>query len=230
MKLSVIIPTYNEAASISKTLEQIKKEGGNSLEEILVVDGKSEDDTAALAREAGAKVILSGERSRAAQMNAGAKQAKGDILHFVHADTLVPPDFGNAILEAVKQGSEMGNFRYDFDKEHFLLSLNAYFTRFSWLVSQGGDKTFFIKKELFFDLGAYDPYWTIMEEYDFVKRATNAGHTIVTLPQKCVVSARKYKNNSWARVQLANFVVFNLWKLGLAGPDRLKAVYGRILK
>jgi rSAM/selenodomain-associated transferase 2 len=230
MKISVIIPTYNEANTIRKTLEQILETGGEFIGEVILVDGNSEDDTAGIAQAMGVTVLSNAERSRAAQMNEGAHHASCEILHFVHADTLVPDGFAEAILETVKDGTAMGNFRYDFDKESFLLSLNAYFTKYSWLVSQGGDKTFFIKKELFFEMGCYDPYWTIMEEYDFAKRAMAAGHRIKTLPQKCIVSARKYHNNSWARVQLANFVVFNLWKLRLAGPDRLKTVYGRILR
>ncbi|MEZ4980297.1 MAG: TIGR04283 family arsenosugar biosynthesis glycosyltransferase [Saprospiraceae bacterium] len=230
MQFSVIIPTLNEAANIGETIRALKEYGGSNLLEIIVADGGSKDETCNIALAQGAKVVHCKERSRAAQMNEGARHAKGDILHFVHADTLVPAGYGDKMMQAIREGWEMGNFRYDFDKPDTLLAMNAYFTKYSWLVCQGGDKTFFIKKDLFFELGAYNTYWTIMEEYDFVKRASKAGHKIITLPQKCVVSARKYDNNSWLRVQLANFVVFNLWKLGLAKPDRLREVYGKILK
>ncbi|MCB0663354.1 MAG: TIGR04283 family arsenosugar biosynthesis glycosyltransferase [Saprospiraceae bacterium] len=230
MRISVIIPTYNEEKTIKRTLDALMRYGDDLLEEIIVVDGKSEDKTVDIASELGARVMVSDTRSRAAQMNEGARKANGNLLYFVHADTLVPEGYATDIIQAMKEGWKMGNFRYDFDKDSFLLSLNAYFTKYSWLVTQGGDKTFFILKDLFFELGAYDTYWTIMEEYDFVKRADKAGHAIITLPKKCIVSARKYHHNSWLRVQIANFVVFNLWKLGLAGPDKLKAVYGKILK
>jgi rSAM/selenodomain-associated transferase 2 len=230
MQFSVIVPTLNEAANIGETIRALKAYGGPSLLEIIVVDGGSNDETCKIAASQGAKVVHCNERSRAAQMNEGARHAIAEVLHFVHADTIVPAEYGDKMMHAIHAGWEMGNFRYDFDKPGKLLAMNAYFTKYSWLVCQGGDKTFFIKKDLFFELGAYDTYWTIMEEYDFVKKASKAGYKIITLPEKCVVSARKYDNNSWLRVQLANFVVFNLWKLGLAKPNTLREVYGKILK
>lgn len=230
MKLSVIIPVYNEALFIGRTIRHILRFGGGKVGEILVVDSGSTDDTVKLATEAGARVLSSVIQGRGAQLNFGALQSKCEVLYFVHADTLPPESFVLDIETAMANGCEMGNFRYTFDSSRVLIRINAFFTRFRWFFTQGGDRTFFIRRETYFALGGYDPYYVIMEEYDFLRRAKRAGHDFVMLPCKCVVSARKYERNSWLRVQLANLVVYNLWALGWARPQTLKAVYRRMLR
>ena len=121
----------------------------------------------------------------------------------------------------------MGCYRYKFDRPDFLLKINAYFNRYPWLWCQGGDKTFFIKKTIFNQLGGYDEHYVIMEEYDFLRRAMSR-YRLHTFPEYAIVSARKYEQNSWLRVQLANMLVFNLFRLGVA-PVRLKKLYGRMI-
>lgn len=229
MSISIIIPTYNEANNIARTVEHLRKHGGTSVLEILVVDGGSTDDTVRLATGAGAQVLISPEKGRAAQMNFGAQHSTGEVLYFVHADTLPPVSFVQEIESACEQGWQLGNFRYRFDSESWLLRFNASFTRLPYMFCQGGDKTLFVRRKLFFDLCGYDPRFVIMEEYDFFRRAQKAGHQWVVLPPPCLVSARKYEKNSWLRVQIANVVVFNLWALGLAQPPTLKRIYGTLL-
>lgn len=124
----------------------------------------------------------------------------------------------------------MGNFRYRFDSSSCWLSFNAHFTRYPWLVSQGGDKTFFTSKSVFFSLGGYDEALVIMEEYDFILRAWKSGYSLITLPDYCLVSARKYQINSYLRVQLVNLVVFTMWRWGLMKPTELKQVYRQWLR
>lgn len=229
MKISVVIPTLNEAKYIGRTITYLKQYGGEHIAEIIIVDGGSSDDTAQNAGDAGALVIRTMLKCRGAQMNEGARHCKGDILYFVHADTQPPTTYANDIIAAFAEGWLMGNFQYRFDSSSLLLHFNAIFTRFSWLFCQGGDKTFFIQRNLFFSLGAYDPEHIVMEEYDFLRRAKKAGYRWVVLPAKCVVSARKYNNNSWIRVQIANIVVYKLWQWGWAKPKRLKEIYWKIL-
>ena len=230
MKFSVIIPTYNEAICIDKTIRHIRRFGGAAIEEILVVDGGSTDDTVKKAGEAGAKVMLSPQKGRGAQLHFGAEQSKEHILYFVHADTLPPESFVEEIEKALADGWQMGNFQYNFDSSRFLLRINAFFTRFRWFFTQGGDRTFFIRRETYFALGGYNPSHIIMEEYEFLRRAKKKGYDFAMLPCKCTVSARKYEHNSWLRVQFANFVVYNLWSWGLVGLPRLKAIYSRMLR
>ena len=230
MTFSVIIPTYNEGRFIEKTIQHILQFGGKAIKEILVIDGGSTDDTVQKARKAGATTLLSPQKGRGAQLHFGAEQSKANILYFVHADTLPPEAFVTEIEQALAEGWQMGNFQYNFDSSSFLLRINGFFTRFRWFFTQGGDRTFFIRRETYFNLGGYNPDHVIMEEYEFLRRAGKQGYGFAMLPCQCTVSARKYEHNSWLRVQLANFVVYNLWSWGLASLPKLKSIYSRILR
>lgn len=159
----------------------------------------------------------------------GEINSTGDILYFIHADTIPPETFAIDIETALLNGWQMGNFQYRFDAPGILLGINAGFTRLPWLFLQGGDKTFFIWREIFFSLDGYDPGHVIMEEYDFLRRAKRAGYKLAVLPRKCLVSARKFERNSWFRVQFAYLLVYNLWAWGLVKPKALKAIYWKIL-
>jgi hypothetical protein len=170
LRISVIVPVFQEAVRIGDLVRYLLLHGGEALVEVIVVDSGSTDCTAAYAAQAGARVLQSPERSRAAQMNAGAGAASGEILYFVHADTMPPATFATDISETLEAGFVMGCYRYQFDKPGILLIINAWFTRFPWLWCQGGDKTFFIRKSTFFDLGGYNGHFVIMEEYDFLRR------------------------------------------------------------
>lgn len=230
MKIAVIIPTFNEARFIGKTIAHIRRHGGDELREVLVVDGGSTDQTVALAEAAGALVLRSPQKGRGAQLDFGARQSKGAILYFVHADTLPPSTFADDISAAVSEGWRMGNFQYTFDSDRPLLRLNAFFTRFRWFFTQGGDRTFFILRETYLALGGYDPEYVVMEEYDFLRRARKAGYDFILLPGRCLVSARKYERNSWLRVQLANLIAYHLWARAGMEPQKLRALYYRILR
>lgn len=235
MKISVIIPAFNEAKNISKTIRHIRKasraaKSNFEIAEILVVDGGSSDETVPLAKEAGAKILQSPQKGRGAQLHFGAENAAGEIFYFVHADVLPPLTFIEDIEKAIGEGWLMGNFEYCFDSDRFLLRVNAFFTRFRWFFTQGGDRTFFILRNTYFELGGYDPNYVIMEEYDFLRRAKKTGYDFVVLPCKCTVSARKYENNSWLRVQLANLIAYNLWSWGLASPQKVRAIYSNLLR
>lgn len=228
MRISIIIPVFNEATRIESLVSYLLGNGKGHVSEVLVADAGSTDETRLLATRAGGRVLHCPVCSRAAQMNFGAAEASGDVLYFVHADTLPPPSFVADILETLSQGYPMGCYRYRFDSPGLLLRINAWFNRFHWLWCQGGDKTFFIRKDLFLQEGGYDERHVIMEEYDFLRR-TMPRHRLRIVPKYAVVSARKYERNGWLRVQLANMLVFNLWRIGVA-PQRLKRLYKSFLR
>ena len=226
--ISIIIPTLNEAANIGRLVRYLRENGDTSVAEILVVDGFSSDETAQIAEEAGAKVILCEVSSRAAQMNLGAREAHSDVLYFVHADTIPPASFADDIQRELEAGQVMGCYRYQFDSPRWILKLNAYFVRFQWLCCQGGDKTFFIKREIFEEFSGYDERFVVMEEYDFLRKAGKK-YPLRILPKYVLVSARKYQENSWLRVQLANFGAFSMFRLGME-PAKIKQFYKSMLK
>ena len=227
MTISVIIPTFNEAENITELVTFIRHLGYEEILEILVVDGGSKDNTAGLAREAGAVVMVSDLRSRAAQMNLGANRAKGDILYFVHADVRLLSSFVTDIRESLDQGFQSGCYRYIFDSNKFLLKVNAYFTRFDAIMCRGGDQTLFVRKSIFNSLGGYDESYTIMEDYNFILRLRKK-YKFKVIQKDIIVSARKYEMNSWFRVQIANLSVFMMFFFRRS-PGEMKQIYKILL-
>lgn len=229
MKISVIIPTIDEAANIERLVIHLRKLGGKDLHEIIVSDGGSLDNTAQLATNAGAKVVLSEVKGRAVQMNFGAKHATGDILYFVHADTLPPIEFITEIQQAVLRNKKAGCFRFRFDSDKKLLMVNSYLTRFNGIFSGGGDQSLYIEKNLFHELGGFDESHVIMEDFELVNRLRKTGHGLHIIPKEVTISARKYLNNSYLRVNLSNLLVFFLYKMGVK-QGKLLAFYTKFIK
>ena len=227
MTISIIIPTFNEAENITELVTFIRHLGYEEILEILVVDGGSKDDTVMLAREAGAVVMTSDQRSRAAQMNLGANSAKGDILYFVHADVRLLSSFVTDIRESLDEGFQSGCYRYIFDSDKFLLKVNAYFTRFDAIMCRGGDQTLFVRKSIFNSLGGYDESYTIMEDYNFILRLRKKCRFKI-IQKDIIVSARKYEMNSWFRVQIANLSVFIMFFFRRS-PGEMKQIYKILL-
>lgn len=229
MKISIIIPTYNEAENIGALLQLIKQADGSKHIETIVVDGGSTDNTIKIASEAGADVVvLAPQRGRANQMNYGASLAKYEVLYFVHADTSIHKDYYADIHLALQEGYAMGCYRYVFDSKSWLLKINAFFTRFKFIWCRGGDQTLFVTQKTFKALGGYKPM-KIMEEYDFIQRAWDAGYPFKIIPKNIVVSARKYETNSYLRVQWANFRVMQGWRTGKKTDEELAALYKKLL-
>jgi rSAM/selenodomain-associated transferase 2 len=227
MTISVVIPTLNEDGNIVSLIRHLQIHAGTALLEVIVVDGGSHDQTVRLARKAGATVTDSNTRGRAAQMNCGALLAKGDILYFVHADTLPPPSFTVDIQRAISEGYDLGRYRTKFLSGKKLLRLNAWFTRFDLFIGMGGDQTLFIRKGLFEELGGFNEELVLMEDYEFCARARKKGRYTI-LDGAALVSARKYEKNSWLQVQLAHAKIVSLYKKG-ASQQQMVEEYKRML-
>lgn len=223
--ISIIIPAVDEAAIIQKTICQFKD---SKNVEVVVVDGGSKDNTASRAEEVGAIVIPCPIRSRAAQLNLGASKAKHSLLFFVHADVIVPSSYQDDIQKSVRNGYEGGCYRSGYDRYPGLMRINAYLTRFNLLSFRGGDQTLFITKKAFQALGGYNEYYTIMEDYDLLKRMWAAKIPFKLIQKDAVISTRKYDTNSWLRVQIANGVAMFMFKRG-RHPEKIKQAYKRML-
>jgi rSAM/selenodomain-associated transferase 2 len=211
--LSIIIPTLNEQDNISKLVHHLRLNSYNIVQEIIIIDAGSNDDTIGAARRAGAKALLSPQKGRAFQMNYGASVAQAEILFFIHADTVPPPTFAIDIEEACRLNFSLGRYRTKFDRNNILLKLNAYFTRFDLFMCYGGDQSLFIKKDLFDHIGGFNDKMIIMEDYEIVERARKKGRYII-FPASTLVSARKYETNSWWKVQRANYQAVRMYKKG----------------
>jgi len=227
MKISIIIPTFNEAENIGKLISHLLKNANENLIELIVVDGGSNDGTCRIAKAAGAKVIICSKKGRSCQMNEGVENSTGDILYFVHADTVPPASYMTDIQEAIEEGFPMGCYRFKFDSNKKILKFNAYMTRFDKLYCRGGDQTLFVTREVFEELGGYRQDYKIMEEYDFMVRARKK-YSFKIIPKEVIVSARKYEERSWFRVMLANSIAFQMFKFGVS-QDTLAKTYQRIL-
>ena len=228
IRVSIVIPALNEAARIGRLVAHLRRSADHRLVEILVVDGRSVDETVETARAAGARVLVCPTRSRAAQMNLGAREATGDVLYFVHADALPPGCYLDTIERALVDDFQIGCFRLGFDSDHTLLRFNAFCTRFDLPFFRGGDQTLFVTRTLFEQTGGYDEGHALMEEYDWLRRARRLGRFFIA-KETVVASARKYESASYLRVNLANATVFTLYALGVS-THRLRHLYGRLLK
>jgi rSAM/selenodomain-associated transferase 2 len=227
-KISIIIPTNNEADSIGKLVAYLQLHGKDDIAQIIVSDGGSADETISIAEQAGALALISPQKGRAAQMNYGAAKASGDIFYFVHADCYPPKNFARDILEAVDGGFDFGRYRTQFDSPNVLLKINAWFTRFNWFICYGGDQTLFIKKDFFQQAGRFKNELQIMEEFEFCQRQMKKGRYKI-FNDSALISARKYEGRSWLKVQLANRKAVQLFKKG-ASQEEIVSTYKKMLK
>lgn len=225
--ISIIIPAYNEAAGIGRLVAWLHTQAAGAAE-VLVVDAASPDGTAAAAQAAGARVLQSPLRGRAAQLNYGARQATGQILYFLHADTYPPAGFPALIRQAVAAGAGSGCFRLQFDHPHWFLRLNAWFTRFDVDLIRFGDQSLFVRRSVFERAGGYRPELVVMEDQEIIGRLRRYGAFRV-LPQAVVTSARKYLENGVYRLQLVFTLIAVLHWLGASQP-RLVSLYRYLIR
>jgi rSAM/selenodomain-associated transferase 2 len=216
-KISIIIPTLNEAAGIGRTLEHCTS---GSDTEVIVVDGGSADDTWGVAASFGVRV-LSASAGRAGQMNTGARAARGEVLLFLHADTLLPPGFEDQVLKTVSlTGVSAGAFLLSLTPsspglKHIQCLANW---RARVLQLPYGDQAIFLKKRVFKDLGGFSEM-PFLEDLDLVRRLRRRGRVAI-LPVAVNSSARRWQQGGVWRTTLKNQAVLAGFFLGIA-PGRL---------
>ena len=220
MILSIIIPTFNEAAILVKTITYLQNNLLDRAYEIIISDAGSTDNTISLAESLGIKVLHSPLKGRAGQMNYGAQNATGMVLFFVHADCLPPPTFFDLIENALQNNFDCGSFRTRFDSSNLLLRINSFFTQFNYLFFRGGDQGIFVTKKVWEQVGSYNEEMFIMEDYDYLERLSKKA-AFKLIPKATLVSARKYEENSWLTVQLANLKIVKMYKKGASQSDMI---------
>ena len=231
MRLHLIIPVVNERENLRQLLPYLAGElAGRGT--ITVADGGSTDGTAELTGALTQVRYLScGRRGRAPQMNEAAALdlATYDVLYFLHADTRPPSGFYDDIQRSVAEGYPAGCYRFRFDSSNPLLAINAFFTRFPRALScRGGDQSLFLTRAVWRQLGGFDGSMQIMEDYDIIQRIWAAETPFRVIPRSITVSARKYRANSWLRVQLANWKVFRMYKAGADEGEMIRLYRQRL--
>lgn len=221
--ISIIIPVLNEAEIIESTLRQLQQPGLD----IIVVDGGSQDRTAAIAANTGVKVITVAGQNRAAQMNAGAKIAQTELLLFLHADSQLPVNFVDLIAKTLKQpGVVAGAFELAIagaDKSlrwiEKLVKMRSHFLSLPY-----GDQAIFTNKKVFDGVGGFDNL-PIMEDFELIQRLKRQGK-IAIVPENVITSGRRWQKLGVWQTTLINQLVIAGYYLGFP-PAKLSNLYRR---
>lgn len=227
INISVIIPVINEEKYLNKILANLEKK--NNIE-FIFVDGGSQDNTVKLIQQANFKVILSPILRRSYQMNLGAENAQGEILLFLHGDTILPKNFYQIINQIVVQKDFiLGAFSLNIDSKKSIFRLlemmiNA---RSKYLSLPYGDQAIFIKKETFKKLGKYKNI-PIMEDFELVKKAQKYGKIYIA-KSAVTTSSRRWNKLGIIRTTLINQLVIIGYYLKIS-PEKLAIFYGKIKK
>lgn len=225
MKLDIIIPCYNEEQNISSLLPYLKDSSSKKFINITIVDAsESSDNSRIICEQYGVSYLQSDETQRSKQMNYGADNTDGDVILFLHADVRPPKGYYKFIAEAIEDNNQCGSFAYKFDSDKLLLKVNAFFTRFKGFFTGGGDQGLYITREAFNDLDGYCVKHIIMEDFDLYNRIKEKGYQFKIINAKAVVSARKYAENSWLRVNLVNLIAIIKYKVN-QDPKLIKSFY-----
>jgi rSAM/selenodomain-associated transferase 2 len=220
MSVSVIIPTLNEEGSLGATLRDLCRQGP---QEIVVVDGGSTDRTCDEARDA--TQLLVAPRGRARQMNAGAAQATGDVLLFLHADCTLEEGALAAAERALRRPDiAAGCFAMTVRAPGHLYRLigDCASARVRLTGIAYGDQGLFLRRALFEHLGGFPPL-RLMEDVFFSRRLRRYGKIIVARP-RIFVSPRRWQHTGVLRQTLRNWALTALAAAGVH-PDRLAAFY-----
>ncbi len=214
-------PALNEAKNLIDRARELAAQEGPW--EWIVADGGSADGTLDTARAAGATTVRS-ERGRGLQLNAGARLATGDVLLFLHADTILPRDaFGQIRAALLERAIVGGNFTFSFDDTSFA----GQFLTFVYMMKRElfgvwyGDSGIFVRTTVFWALGGFAEF-PILEDAQFVERLQRAGRTR-RLEGVVRSSSRRYRGRIVATV-LRWTTIFALYKLGVP-PRRLGRLY-----
>ena len=207
-KISIIIPVLNEANNIQNLLDHLLKNSSKkNIVDIIVVDGGSTDVTKNIVSNFNNVTLLNSKKGRAVQMNLGAKNATGNILYFLHADSFPPKNFDKLIIDEVKKESNAGCFRMKFNSNHFWLKLAGQLTRLPWKSCRGGDQSQFITKGLFKELGGFDELYTIYEDNDLINKLY-AQNEFVVIQEWVTTSARRYDANGIWKLQYHFWAIY----------------------
>jgi len=229
LSLDIIIPALNEYQNLKILIPYLKQHLTNNDTKIIVVDAaNSNDNTEQLCLQQDTFYLKSKHNQRAAQMNAGAQQSEADCILFLHADVMPPTTFYEDIYSMLSLNFDFGLFAYRLDSARFLLKINSYFTQFDMIMAGGGDQCQFMTKECYTKLKGYNENYEIMEDFEFFERLKKSSFKYGICQSQALVSARKYNDKLWLKVNLTNLLLFVKFKMG-ASPESLKKLHDKWL-
>lgn len=216
--ISVIVPVLNEAATIRPALSELLAQAGDF--EVIVVDGGSNDGTWETAGQvAGVRCIRSG-KGRGRQMNAGAAQARGELLLFLHADTRLPPGAFEAIERARKAGVQAGAFTHRFGADDWRLRLISAGHNMKCRLNRiyYGDHGIFVAGDVFERAGGF-PEVPILEDVIFCERLRKLARGRL-LPEVATTDARRFLRHGVWRSTARALLILARHRLGLPPNGR----------
>lgn len=232
-RISIIIPILNEVESIELLINHlIANSLKQNISEIIIIDGGSTDNSQSIVANkikqielssATNIILLNSKKGRAKQMNTGAKQASGNILYFLHADSFPPNHFCEYIISEIEKGNNAGCFKMKFNSNHWWLKLASWLTHFSWRACRGGDQSQFITKSLFEDLGGFNEDFVIYEDNDLINKLY-ARKQFVVIQHWLKTSARRYNENGIWTLQYHYWAIYIKKWFG-ATPEELNQYY-----
>lgn len=224
-RLSIVIPALNESVNLARNLPRLVTREPDA--EVVVVDGGSEDDSHETVARVPSVQWLVSARGRARQMNAGARATQGDVLMFLHADTVLPDGAGAAIRKALIDSAVVGG-RFDvrLDSPRRLLAVVGWMmNRRSRLTGiSTGDQAIFVRRAIFDAVGGIADI-PLMEDIDFTRRLKRCGR-MAALRLRVTTSARKWEREGVVRTIVLMWTLRLLYALGVS-PARLHRWYYR---
>lgn len=223
MRISIIIPVLNESKNIDRMIEMLEQLDGDK--ELIFVDGGSTDATKELIPPA--YMVVSTEPGRGRQLNKGAECATGDVMLFLHCDSILGSNGLRSIEEAAAAGYQAGCFSMSFDSKHWLLSIIAYLSncRARLLGIIFGDQGMFVTKDLFQSLGGFSDI-PIMEDLEFSGRLRKAAK-LKQLKDTIVTSARRFERKGILRTILFMHKMKLLYWMRKS-PEELYRIYRNV--
>jgi rSAM/selenodomain-associated transferase 2 len=223
--VSVILPVLREAGSINEVVAHIRAQDPDGSAEIIVIDGDLTGSTINAALVNGLILAVS-RHGRARQMNRGAEMASGDILLFLHSDTLLPAQALARINLAMKDKHIVGGaFELGIDSDRRIFRITEWYVALRTRLTKMpfGDQAIFIRRDYFEKLGGYKDI-PLMEDVELMARIKKRGGRVCVIPVKVMTSARRWEREGIVYCTLRNWMLQILYALGVA-PERLVKWY-----